>query len=414
MKIKKALFSSGITGFFFDDQRAVKQGVRHDGFTYEGEPVTTGFSKIRQAGESISIMLVLENDDVAFGDAAAVQYSGAGGRDPLFLAATYLPFLNDKIAPLIEEEELDSFKRLAEWIDILEFDGKLMHTAIRYGLSQVFLDAVARANRKQKTEILCNEYNLPLILEPVPLFGQSGDNRYESVDKMIIKHVDVLPHGLINNIPDKLGVDGGKLREYIDWLTGRIRRLRVDSKYCPDLHIDVYGNIGEIFENNTDRVADYVASLEKHAMEFKLYIEGPVDIEAKEPQIEALGKIKDRLTSLGSGVEIVADEWCNTFEDIKDFTDAECCHMVQIKTPDLGSIHNIVESILYCKSHGMQSYQGGTCNETDISARTCVHVALAARPERMLAKPGMGFDEGYMVVQNEMKRTLTLLKNRTN
>ncbi|MEA2084953.1 MAG: methylaspartate ammonia-lyase [Thermodesulfobacteriota bacterium] len=414
MRIKKALFSSGITGFFFDDQRAVKQGFRHDGFTYEGEPVTTGFSKIRQAGESISIMLVLENDDVAFGDAAAVQYSGAGGRDPLFLAATYLPFLNDKIAPLIEGEELDSFKRLAEWIDILEFDGKRMHTAIRYGLSQVFLDAVARADRKQKTEILCNEYNLPLILEPIPLFGQTGDNRYEGVDKMIIKHVDVLPHGLINNIPDKLGVDGGKLREYIDWLAGRIRRLRVDSRYCPDIHIDVYGNIGEIFGNNTDRVADYVASLEKHAMEFKLYIEGPVDVEAKEPQIEALCKIKNRLTSLGSGVEIVADEWCNTFEDIKDFTDAECCHMVQIKTPDLGSIHNIVESILYCKSHGMQSYQGGTCNETDISARTCAHVALSVRPDRMLAKPGMGFDEGYMIVQNEMKRTLTLLKNRTN
>ncbi|MCK5324011.1 MAG: hypothetical protein KAJ45_07675, partial [Desulfobulbaceae bacterium] len=205
MKIKKALFSPGITGFFFDDQRAIKQGASHDGFTYEGKPVTSGFSKIRQAGESISIMLVLENDDVAFGDAAAVQYSGAGGRDPLFLANTYLPFLNNKIAPLLKGEDLDSFKRLAEWIDILEFDGKQMHTAIRYGLSQALLDAVARAGRKQKAEVLCDEYNLPLILEPVPLFGQTGDNRYESVDKMIIKHVDVLPHGLINNIPDKLG-----------------------------------------------------------------------------------------------------------------------------------------------------------------------------------------------------------------
>jgi len=86
--------------------------------------------------------------------------------------------------------------------------------------------------------------------------------------------------------------------------------------------------------------------------------------------------------------------------------------MVQIKTPDLGSIHNVAESVLYCKERGMEAYQGGTCNETDVSARACVNVALAVRAERVLAKPGMGFDEGYQIVNNEMERTLTLLSAR--
>ena len=84
--------------------------------------------------------------------------------------------------------------------------------------------------------------------------------------------------------------------------------------------------------------------------------------------------------------------------------------MVQIKTPDLGSVHNIVESVLYCHERGMQAYQGGTCNETDASARACVHIALAARPMRLLVKPGMGFDEGMNIVNNEMRRTIALLK----
>ncbi|MDD4675891.1 MAG: hypothetical protein PHX31_09615 [Syntrophaceticus schinkii] len=39
-----------------------------------------------------------------------------------------------------------------------------------------------------------------------------------------------------------------------------------------------------------------------------------------------------------------------------------------------------------------------------------MHIALAARPDQMLAKPGMGVDEGMMVVMNEMQRTLRLLK----
>ena len=86
--------------------------------------------------------------------------------------------------------------------------------------------------------------------------------------------------------------------------------------------------------------------------------------------------------------------------------------MIQIKTPDLGGIQNIVDAILYCNEHGVEAYQGGTCNETDVSARACVHVALAARPMRMLVKPGMGFDEGMNIVHNEMHRTVALLQAR--
>ena len=159
-----------------------------------------------------------------------------------------------------------------------------------------------------------------------------------------------------------------------------------------------------------NKVADYVASLEKDAEDLQLYIEGPVDVEAKLPQIEALKKITDRLTAVGSKIKIVADEWCNTYEDIKEFTDAKSCHMVQIKTPDLGGIQNIVESVIYCKAHGMEAYQGGTCNETDNTAKMCVHLAVAAQAERTLAKPGMGFDEGFTIVNNEMERIIAVLR----
>jgi methylaspartate ammonia-lyase len=85
---------------------------------------------------------------------------------------------------------------------------------------------------------------------------------------------------------------------------------------------------------------------------------------------------------------------------------------VQIKTPDLGSIHNTIDAVLYCKEREVEAYQGGTCNETDISARACLHAALATRPERVLVKPGMGFDEGMTIVANEMNRVLTIMNNR--
>ena len=412
MNITRAQFVAGYSAFYFDDQKAIKTGAGQDGFVYVGEAVTEGFREIRQAGECVSVLLYLENGAVAVGDCAAVQYSGAGGRDPLFLARNFVPFLERHLAPLLEGRDVDGFLDNARFFDTLEIEGQRLHTAIRYGLTQALLDATALARRLTKAEIILDEYQLPLVAEAVPLFGQSGDDRYAAVDKMLLKGVDVLPHGLINNVPDKLGYRGEKLEEYIRWLVARVEKLRTSPAYKPCLHIDVYGTIGLIFDQDAVRVADYIAGLEKAAGPLDLYIEGPVDAGSKDAQIEELGKITRRLEQLGSPVKLVADEWCNTYEDVVDFTDARCCHMAQIKTPDLGGIHNIVESVLYCNRHGMEAYQGGTCNETDVSARTCVHLALAARPMRMLVKPGMGFDEGMNIVHNEMHRTLAQLKTR--
>lgn len=413
MKIKNVIFSKGYTGFFFDDQKAIKAGAKHDGFDYVGKPQTPGFKRIRVAGESVSIILVLDNGQYASGDACAVQYSGAGGRDPLFLADNYISLMEKQLKPKLIGRKLDNFSEIAAEFDALTFKGKPMHMAIRYGLSQALLNGVALAKNKLPAEVILEEYKLPTKLKRVPIFGQSGDDRYNNSDKMILKGIDVLPHALINSVPEKLGLKGEKLEAYVKWLAKRVKALRSDKKYVPDLHIDVYGTIGLIFNNEPKKIVKYLKKLEKAAGEHQLYIEGPVDMGEKQKQIEVLKAITDELKKEKCSVKIVADEWCNTYEDIVDFTDAKCCHMVQIKTPDLGSIHNVVESVLYCQQHGMEAYQGGTCNETDVSARTCVHLAVATQAKRMLAKPGMGLDEGFHIVNNEMGRILAILKSKS-
>ena len=86
MKIAQVLSVPVRTGFFTDDQAAIRIGVKPDGFTYAGTPVTPGFTAVRQAGEAVSVMFVLDDGFVAQGDCAAVQYSGVGGRDVLFRA----------------------------------------------------------------------------------------------------------------------------------------------------------------------------------------------------------------------------------------------------------------------------------------------------------------------------------------
>lgn len=411
MKITKLVCSAGKTGFFFDDQKAIKEGVKMDGNSFVGQPVTPGFTSVRQAGESISVMLVLEDGQIAYGDCAAVQYSGAGGRDPLFLATDFIPIIQREVAPLVVGKEISTFREMAGCIDTMkDKNGKSLHTAIRYGVTQALLDAVAKANKKLMAEVIADEYGLTPSKKMIPIFSQSGDDRYLNADKMILKCSDVMPHALINNVPEKLGAKGEKLADYVKCLRDRILSLRPRETYTPTLHIDVYGTLGIAFDNDFEKIADYMGDLEKLAAPFKLRIEGPVDMGERTAQKDALAKIREILESKKINIEIVADEWCNTLEDVQYFTDNKAGHMAQIKTPDLGGINNTIEAVIYCKKNGMGAYLGGTCNETDRSAQVCAHIAIATSPDQCLAKPGMGVDEGYMIVFNEMQRVIALMQ----
>ena len=412
MKIIDVVCSAGRTGFYFDDQRAIKKGAAHDGMFYSGETVTEGFTSVRQAGESISVMIILEDGQIAYGDCAAVQYSGAGGRDPLFLAKDFIPLIDKYIKHELVGKEADNFRSLCEAMETITVDGKRLHTAIRYGVSQAILDAVAKATNRLMCEVVADEYGCTVSEKPIPIFTQSGDDRYLNADKMIIKGAPVLPHALINNVHDKLGEHGEKLLEYVKWLRDRILSKRTDESYNPVFHLDLYGTIGAAFGDfNFSAMADYIAKVEQAAKPFHVRIEGPMDCDSdRETQIKALSGLTAELDRRGIDVELVADEWCNTLEDIKLFADNKAGHMIQIKTPDLGGINNTIEAVLYCKEKGVGAYQGGTCNETDRSAQVCVHCAMATQPVQILAKPGMGVDEGFMIAYNEMSRIIAVRK----
>ena len=186
--------------------------------------------------------------------------------------------------------------------------------------------------------------------------------------------------------------------------------MRQHDDYSPIFHIDVYGTIGIIFDNDYDKMNSYFLELEEMASPFTLRIEGPVDAGNRTETMNALKELTKRIDESGSTVEIVADEWCNTLDDVKYFADNKAGHMLQVKTPDLGGVNNVIEALIYCRKLGIGAYSGGTCNETNISAEVTTNIAIACEAKQCLAKPGMGTDEGIMIVNNVMNRTLALIK----
>lgn len=407
MKIKHVLLGAGLTGFYTDDKLAILKDAPMDGFVYRGDPLTPGFKKIRQPGESVLVMLVMDNGQVAFGDCAGTQYSGAGGREAPFSHTTAIPQIEKHLKSHLIGREIGAFTPASKEIDEVEVGGAKLHPAIRYGISQALLDAVALKRQITKAGVVADENDTKVSSTPIRIYAQTGDERFTNVDKMIVKRVDIIPHGLINNVRDKVGTNGEKFLDYVTWVRKRVQEIG-DKDYKPELHFDTYGTLGYAFDNNIPKVADYLAKCAEAASPYQFIIEMPIDLGSKDAQLKGMTELNGLLKQKGAKVDLMIDEWCNSFADLKDWVDSKVIQRINVKTITLGGLHNIVDSILYCNKHGVGAMVGGTCNETDISAMNIANIAMATSPQSVAARPGMGVDEGLMTIYNEMVRVAML------
>jgi methylaspartate ammonia-lyase len=459
--ITKILAVPATGAYYYEDLTALQAHPLPPVGRYTADPVTEGFGVVREVSEAVSVGLVLDDDTVAWGDCVAVAYSGKAGRAPIFRTAEGLDTVQRVVAPALRGRALTGLRELAAEVDALtesvtvmrplprpeqeevedlsrrklltsmarllrpypddETEGgvpmeqviveRQLHPAIRYGVSQALLKAVAMTRGLTMAEVIAQEWDLPRPDALIPIHAQSGGERFLNADKMIVRRVASLPHALVDNIPEQLGDDGLKLTRYVNWLKGRIEQLGGDD-YHPTIHLDVHGALGQIFENDLGRVLGKLYALEYAAQPYPLRVECPVMLESRQAQIKAMKTLRNYIRLRKMSVELVADEWANTLDDIRAFIDAGAADMIQIKMPDLGSVHNSVEAVLACQAGGVGAFLGGSCAETDLSARVAVHVALATRPDIIMAKPGMGVDEGVTIVQNEMTRTLAWIRAR--
>ncbi|MCK4828060.1 methylaspartate ammonia-lyase, partial [bacterium] len=243
--------------------------------------------------------------------------------------------------------------------------------------------------------------------DPIPILGQTGEEFYSNTEKMILLRLPLLPHASI-----KTSEDFEELSDKLSWTRKRVTEL-AGKDYKPILHFDLYGTMGTFFNYSIPDMVDYFRKLEKESTPLELIIEAPVEMETQSDHIKMMRNLREVLAREKINVKIVADEWCNTLDDVKRFVDEGAADMIQTKTPDLGGLNNAIEAVLYCKENGVLAYLGGSAAETERSAQICAHLALATQPRQILERPGMGVFEGTSIVLNEMQRALALIDYRS-
>ena len=361
-----------------------------------------GFKAVRETAEVLSIGLTSPRG-TAWGDCVGVSYAGKSGRRRIFRHKDAKKQLEETIAPWLRRLELRSLKGFDEaWKSFQKDHDHPCHPALSYGLTQAVLSLLSVDGALFR--VIAREWQLPdRNLLPLPLQGSAGNNRFDNADKMIVRQLAALPHSQVDSIKTQVGHEGEVLLAYATWLRDRIRRFDIPG-YRPIIHLDVHGALGKVFHQRLDLVADFLVKIEAILEGLPLRIESPILADSVDGQICLYKGLKNELAKRKSAVWVVADEWANTLRDIQHFAASGCVDMIHIKTPDVGSLVDIVDAVLYCREKNMAILLGGSCIETALSTRATMHIAMVTRPDIVLIKPGMGIDEGYMLCQGEMAR----------
>jgi methylaspartate ammonia-lyase len=416
LKIEKVLVSVGRGSFLHSDSLAIQSGkAKANGYLFDGKPMLPGFDKIKQASYIASIMLVLDDGSVAFGDCVDVAAAGFSGRDRVFKPAEHMDDINTYIVDVLTGQEVGDFRPWADRFDVPQANGHVLHTAVRYGVTQALLHATALSRREQMVEVIAREYAADgaEISTSIPkILASCMRDNYNLHDRMILKRADILPHANFGIVDLHVGADGGLFLDYISKFANRVKEIG-DSDYQPSLHFDVYGAFAKIVDYDLEKLADYLGRCRDAVSPYPLMIESPIVApESRQQQIDLYKELRTITKRKGIDVICIVDEWCNTVDDVIAFGEAEAVDMCQIKTPDLGGINNTIEAALFCKRVGMGYYLGGSNNETDQSSRITTHIGLCCAPDFLLTKPGMGADEALALQTNEMSRTLAILAAR--
>ena len=395
-KIIEVVTYRGWGGYFFEDLEFIRKQGTPVADRYHTKTGHERFPFVRTPAPVVGVGLKLDHGSVHWGDAVAVSFGGKSGRAGPGSADQLEKWFQDRLAPWIKGRTVTSWLE-TEQAFIKEFPDA--PPFVRYAVSQAIISAVSTFHGEQSFKVMAKELKLPIVKSPVPLHGSSGADWNQAVDRMLARRLTFLPQGQFESILDQIGTKGEKLLAWVREFKKRAEKF----SYVPTLTLDFHGALGELFKDDMSAVADLIKAIASEVKPHKLHLESPIVGKTLKDHAEQMAEIRKHLSSAGD-IRLVADEWANEVADIQYLIDQKAVDGIHIKMPDTGSLSECAEAVSICRKAGVFALLGGSCTETDIGARLSAQLAMATRPDALLVKPGMGFDESYALMFNEMAR----------
>ena len=411
---------------------------------FTAAPASPGFRALREPAEAVSVGLVLDTGQVAWGDCAAPP--GEGVR--LFRAADGTAALRDAVAPHLVERPITSWREMAgevaALVEAVEIERPVarekpdsegvsrrtlltapmravqaarepatervvverrLHPAVRFGLGQALLHAVALVRGMSPAGVVAAEWDLPAPGAPVAVHAHAGHDWHYDAERMIVRRAASLPGAQVDHVAQQVGAGGAELSRYLRWLAGRIGEL-AGTGYQPVIHVDLRGALGKTQHDHVGHMLGQLYTWQVAAAPYTLRVEDAVLNQDRAVQIGRLRELREAIRLRKLRVEIAAGAGVRTLDDVRAYLAAGAADLIHLRLPQFGDLHAGVDAALACKEANVRVLIDGGAAGTDLGARAAAHLALATGADLVAAGPGIGVDEGIGLVRNEMARTL--------
>jgi methylaspartate ammonia-lyase len=385
-------------------------------------PAPAAGDRLRLTGERlpelalVSVGVVVDEKEVTWAECWP-EPSPPSVRDEL------LKTVKESIEPVLQGQPLSSFRELAQRLDMVRqtvtltreitapagpnrisrrafFTGQIepagpavskeqvtverpLGAALRYGISQALLGAVAQSQGMTIAEIVAREYDLDETATELSLHVSAQE---VDLNWAVTHGVRSLGYTTIElSHKEALGDNAEQLQRWTRQMRERI--VAVHTSQPPALYLDVRGGLGAIYDQNPGKILGSLYGLEQAAKPCLVRVVDPVLLAERSAQIEKMRELKDYLRLRKLDLQLVARACAESLDDVLAFLQADAAHMIQLDLYRMGSLHQGIEAIRACRQQGTGVLLAGHPLDIDQGLRVISQVALAMGAE-LLSVPG--------------------------
>jgi len=276
-----------------------------------------------------------------------------------------------------------------------------LHPALRYGVTQAILAALASLQRTTVAEVICQEYGLPRPDAPVPLLLEMpleqipGEDLWQQAAAVALIFAGDDPEG-------QLGVRGTRMLRLVRQLKGLLVHRGEEGGVEPSIYVSLEGSLGRLHDLSLGKVLGSIYGLEQAAEPYTVFTGDPVVFEDLSDQIEKMAELKELVRMRGLSVQLVARAGLNTLDDVGAFLEADAVHAIYLDCRRLGGLNETIEAALAIRQKGKRMLLAG--GDPGVLGQ----LALALRPD--LVDPGS--PAGGYAIRHEMDRALAWIVAR--
>lgn len=263
--------------------------------------------------------------------------------------------------------------------------------ALRFGLSQALMRALALSQHKPFVAVLQEAYDLPAAATAVPLLVAADEANAALVKPVLATAVAAFGYSTGHtNHKQTLGADAERLQAHVrrvkEWLTA------VAADAHPAIHLNIQGGFAELYGLNEGKLLGALYGLEQAARPYPLTVENVVAGEAA-AVAQTLQTLRSYLQARQMSVRLAAGYSLFSAADLQ--TLATAVHQIHLDPALFGSIPQTLHFLRDCKQRGLEVIVHGR----EGTAATAVALALAAGVHALSGPPA--------VLYNEMQKVLT-------